>query len=68
MLVFHINLFRCHKQILPELSSCLNTKPEILRTKPDVACKVEVALFKVLSDWNWRLTNPEVSQREAVPS
>uniref|UniRef100_A0A3Q2HH39 Lysine-specific demethylase n=2 Tax=Equus caballus TaxID=9796 RepID=A0A3Q2HH39_HORSE len=30
----------CHKQSLPEeLSSCLNTKPEILRTKPDV-CKV----------------------------
>ncbi|XP_061066633.1 lysine-specific demethylase 3A isoform X1 [Eubalaena glacialis] len=28
-----------HKQILPELSSCLNTKPEILRT-PDVVCKV----------------------------
>ncbi|EPY82074.1 lysine-specific demethylase 3A [Camelus ferus] len=30
----------CHKQILPELSSCLNTKPEVLRTKPDVVCKV----------------------------
>uniref|UniRef100_A0A673V0R2 Lysine-specific demethylase n=1 Tax=Suricata suricatta TaxID=37032 RepID=A0A673V0R2_SURSU len=31
----------CQKQILPEeLSSCLNTKPEILRTKPDVVCKV----------------------------
>nr|XP_034367200.1 lysine-specific demethylase 3A isoform X2 [Arvicanthis niloticus] len=29
----------CHKQSLPEeLSSCLNTKPEVLRTKPDV-CK-----------------------------
>ncbi|KAM9211862.1 lysine-specific demethylase 3A isoform 2-T2 [Dugong dugon] len=29
----------CHKQSLPEeLSSCLNIKPEILRTKPDV-CK-----------------------------
>lgn len=41
MLVFCILFFRCHKQILPEeLSSCLNTKPEILRTKPDVVCKV----------------------------
>ncbi|XP_023598100.1 lysine-specific demethylase 3A isoform X2 [Trichechus manatus latirostris] len=31
--------FICHKQSLPEeLSSCLNIKPEILRTKPDV-CK-----------------------------
>ncbi|XP_044117506.1 lysine-specific demethylase 3A isoform X4 [Neovison vison] len=31
----------CHKQILPEeLSSSLNTKPEILRTKPDMVCKV----------------------------
>ncbi|XP_030876865.1 lysine-specific demethylase 3A [Leptonychotes weddellii] len=31
----------CYKQILPEeLSSCLNTKPEILRTKADVVCKV----------------------------
>lgn len=41
MLVFHIFCFRCHKQILPEeLSSCLNTKPEILRTKPDIVCKV----------------------------
>ncbi|OWK10484.1 KDM3A [Cervus elaphus hippelaphus] len=39
-------LFRCHKQILPELSSCLNTKPEILRTKPDVACKVELLSSK----------------------
>ncbi|KAM7078465.1 lysine-specific demethylase 3A isoform 3-T4 [Molossus nigricans] len=30
-------LFRCLKQSLPEeLSSCLNTKPEALRTKPDV--------------------------------
>ncbi|KAF4016385.1 hypothetical protein G4228_008383 [Cervus hanglu yarkandensis] len=36
----------CHKQILPELSSCLNTKPEILRTKPDVACKVELLSSK----------------------
>lgn len=31
--------FSCHKQSLPEeLASCLNTKPEILRIKPDV-CK-----------------------------
>ncbi|XP_040849511.1 lysine-specific demethylase 3A [Ochotona curzoniae] len=30
----------CHKQSLPEeLSSCLITKPEVLRTKPDVVCK-----------------------------
>lgn len=36
----------CHKQILPELSSCLNTKPEILRTKPDVACKVDLLSSK----------------------
>lgn len=39
MLVFILLFFRSHKQILPELSSCLNTKPEILRT-PDVVCKV----------------------------
>lgn len=39
--MFHIIFFRCHKQILPEeLSSCLNTKPEILRTKPEVVCKM----------------------------
>ncbi|XP_032736516.1 lysine-specific demethylase 3A isoform X1 [Lontra canadensis] len=31
----------CHKQIIPEeLSSSLNTKPEILRTRPDMVCKV----------------------------
>ncbi|XP_051692562.2 lysine-specific demethylase 3A isoform X2 [Oryctolagus cuniculus] len=30
----------CHKQSLPEeLSSCLNMKPEVLRTKADVLCK-----------------------------
>ncbi|KAM5227624.1 lysine-specific demethylase 3A [Ctenodactylus gundi] len=30
----------CHKQSLPEeLSSCINTKPEMLRTKPDAVCK-----------------------------
>ncbi|KAM4867767.1 lysine-specific demethylase 3A isoform 2-T4 [Thomomys bottae] len=51
----------CHKQCLPgELSSCLNTKPEILRTKPDVICKagllsskssqVETAEPKILSE------------------
>ena len=39
MLVFILLFFRSHKQILPELSSCLNTKPEIVRT-PDVVCKV----------------------------
>lgn len=40
MLVTHIVFFRCHKQSLPEeLSSCLITKPEVLRTKPDVVCK-----------------------------
>lgn len=38
MLLFLL-FFRCHKQNLPEeLSSCLNTKPEVPRTKPDV-CK-----------------------------
>lgn len=37
MLLCHPMFFRCPKQSLPEeLSSCLNTKSEILRTKPDV--------------------------------
>lgn len=38
--------FRCHKQSSPEeLSSCVNMKPDILRTKPDV-CKVELLSSK----------------------
>lgn len=46
MLVFHIIFFRCHKQSLPEeRSSGVNTKTEILRTKPDV-CEVELLSSK----------------------
>ncbi|XP_049640862.1 lysine-specific demethylase 3A isoform X2 [Suncus etruscus] len=37
----------CQKQSLPgELSSSLNTKPEIQRTKPDPVCKVELLSSK----------------------
>ncbi|XP_012890963.1 PREDICTED: lysine-specific demethylase 3A [Dipodomys ordii] len=62
----------CHKQSLPgELSSCLNTKPEILRTKPDVICKsgllsskssqVETAEPKILSEPKGSFIQPKTN-------
>ncbi|KFO32639.1 Lysine-specific demethylase 3A [Fukomys damarensis] len=61
----------CHKQSLPEeLSSCLNTKPEILLTKPDV-CKagllsskssqVGTGDLKILSEPKSSCTQPKTN-------
>ncbi|XP_038174671.1 lysine-specific demethylase 3A isoform X1 [Arvicola amphibius] len=64
----------CHKQSLPEeLSSCLNTKPEVLRTKPDV-CKagllsskssqVGAGDLKILSEPKGSCIQPKTSTDE----
>lgn len=81
MLAFYIIFFRCHKQSLPEeISSCLNTKSEALRTKPDV-CKagllskssqIGTGDLKILSEPKGSCTQPKTNtdqenRLESVP-
>uniref|UniRef100_A0A2K6SXM3 Lysine-specific demethylase n=1 Tax=Saimiri boliviensis boliviensis TaxID=39432 RepID=A0A2K6SXM3_SAIBB len=71
----------CHKQSLPEeMSSCLNTKSEVLRTKPDV-CKaglfskssqIGTGDLKILSEPKGSCTQPKTNtdqenRLESVP-
>lgn len=74
MLLFPITFFRCHKQSLPEeLSSCLNTQPEVLRTKPDVfkagllsskSSQVGAGDLKILSEPKGSCVQPKTSTDE----